>query len=287
MARYYLQPWKNKTWRRHLAWSREPLRHTSGDNLGHILSGDVLYPATVLKGKLLVAGRFVVGKCVGEAEARRIMKTKQLWSSQFHLIAADEPGPDWDFNRQIPDDITAQLLMTRSDGVRPLRFRAPGVLDVQTLRGLAELTPASARLLDDYLGRAAPRPKAPDAPVLDDDFELPEGRETLVEHRRRERSTLLVKRKKELATARDELHCEICGFDYGALYGPVGEGFIEIHHLVPLSSLAREEKTRLDDLALVCSNCHRMLHRGNDLLSPDQLIEMIVEANPEADEDEE
>lgn len=286
MARYYLQPWKNDTWRRHLAWSREPLRHTAGDNLGHIRPGDVLYPATVLKGKLFVGGRFVVAKCVGEAEAKRIMKTKRLWSSQFHFIAADDPGSDWDFNRQLPDDITAQLLMTRSDGVRPLRFRAPGVLDVQTLRGLAELTPASARLLDDYLGRAAPRPKAPDAPVLDDDFELPEGRETLVEHRRRERSNLLVRRKKELATARGELHCEICGMDYGAFYGPVGEGFIEVHHLVPLSSLAKEEKTRLDDLMLVCSSCHRMLHRGNDLLSPEDLVEMIIEANPDDEEDE-
>lgn len=55
------------------------------------------------------------------------------------------------------------------------------------------------------------------------------------------------------------LACEVCGFDFEAVYGELGRGFIECHHVVPLSEGQR--KTSLRDLALVCSNCHRMAHR--------------------------
>jgi len=38
-----------------------------------------------------------------------------------------------------------------------------------------------------------------------------------------------------------------------------------------LSSEEAEKKTSLDDLALVCSNCHRMLHREISTLSVEEL----------------
>lgn len=44
-------------------------------------------------------------------------------------------------------------------------------------------------------------------------------------------------------------------------YGEVGKDFIECHHTVPVSELTEGMKTKLSDMALVCSNCHRMLHR--------------------------
>ena len=37
--------------------------------------------------------------------------------------------------------------------------------------------------------------------------------------------------------------------------------FAEAHHLRPLSKKRAKEKTRLEDLVTVCSNCHRMLHQ--------------------------
>ncbi|GAB6158809.1 hypothetical protein JCM39194_20090 [Desulfotomaculum varum] len=49
------------------------------------------------------------------------------------------------------------------------------------------------------------------------------------------------------------------------------EGYIECHHTIPISEYAKEIKTRVSDLALVCSNCHRMLHRRRPWLSIDQL----------------
>jgi 5-methylcytosine-specific restriction endonuclease McrA len=63
--------------------------------------------------------------------------------------------------------------------------------------------------------------------------------------------------------AAGELACEVCGFDFQAIYGKHGDGYIEAHHKVPLSQVDGERETQIKDLALVCANCHRMLHRGS------------------------
>lgn len=38
---------------------------------------------------------------------------------------------------------------------------------------------------------------------------------------------------------------------------------LEVHHLIPLRDLKPGHKTKLSELAMVCPNCHRMLHRGS------------------------
>ncbi|MBV2227622.1 HNH endonuclease [Sphingobacterium mizutaii] len=50
--------------------------------------------------------------------------------------------------------------------------------------------------------------------------------------------------------------------NFSDLYGIHGKGFIECHHIFPIAKHGKRTTT-LDDLALVCSNCHRMLHRKN------------------------
>ena len=72
--------------------------------------------------------------------------------------------------------------------------------------------------------------------------------------------------------------CEVCDFDFGSVYGKLGEGFIEVHHDPPLSLLNRD--TTLNDLHTVCANCHRMLHRnGIEPIAIDALRRIIKEAN--------
>lgn len=95
----------------------------------------------------------------------------------------------------------------------------------------------------------------------DEGAEAAEGRLLTRLHRSRERNRNLVKRKKAEALNRDgKLLCAVCGFDFAVRYGPRGEGFIECHHTKPVSELQPGSKTRLADLALVCANCHRMIH---------------------------
>jgi 5-methylcytosine-specific restriction protein A len=76
------------------------------------------------------------------------------------------------------------------------------------------------------------------------------------------------------------LACAACGFDFATVYGDVGRGFIECHHLLALADLADEHKTRLADVALVCPACHRMVHRRRPWLGLDKLAELLVGRRP-------
>jgi putative restriction endonuclease len=115
--------------------------------------------------------------------------------------------------------------------------------------------------------------------VLEDteaDIEATEGRCRLRVHLSRERSKKLINAfKASLVT----FACEACGSDMGEAYGPLGEGYIEAHHRVPVASLKDGEKTKLSDLAALCPNCHRMIHR-NDLMSVEDLAAHIRARRP-------
>ncbi len=95
-------------------------------------------------------------------------------------------------------------------------------------------------------------------------------------HKLRERDPKIVKQKKDQAvSSHGKLTCEGCLFVFEEFYGDIGRGFIECHHLTPLSSFKAATRTTLDDLSLVCSNCHRMLHKKIDTLSLQDLKMMI------------
>ena len=77
-----------------------------------------------------------------------------------------------------------------------------------------------------------------------------------------------------------EIHgtiCFGCGIDLEEKYGERGKGFIEVHHIKPLSHQKKEividpEK----DLIPLCPNCHRIVHRfPSDILSIDQLRNIV------------
>ncbi len=86
-----------------------------------------------------------------------------------------------------------------------------------------------------------------------------ENRRVVVSHLRRERSRLLATECK----IRDNYQCQVCGLRFEKTYGRLGQAFAEAHHIVQLAKLRENIKTRQEDLATVCANCHRMLHRMN------------------------
>lgn len=90
-----------------------------------------------------------------------------------------------------------------------------------------------------------------------------EGHRRAVVHITIERSRALVSAKKaHVLSEVGRLTCEICGFDFFETYGSMGAGFAECHHRIPLATIGRVTSSRLDDLAIVCANCHRMLHQA-------------------------
>lgn len=98
---------------------------------------------------------------------------------------------------------------------------------------------------------------------VDPSLEALEGtaRVVLRQHMYRERASYLIVEKKHQAILQNKLFCECCNFNFAKVYPGHGENFIECHHRLPIHQ--GERITKLEDLALVCSNCHRMLHRQN------------------------
>ncbi|MDZ4636360.1 HNH endonuclease [Bacillus cereus] len=90
-----------------------------------------------------------------------------------------------------------------------------------------------------------------------------EGKQTLRTHLSYERNNQVIPLAKEHFKQQHggKLFCEICGFDFYKTYGELGKDYIEGHHTIPVSQLKEGEKTKLKDIIMVCSNCHRMLHR--------------------------
>jgi 5-methylcytosine-specific restriction protein A len=80
---------------------------------------------------------------------------------------------------------------------------------------------------------------------------------------------------KSVVAAGGDIACEVCGFNFSSAYGPRGEGYIEVHHRVPLH-VSGPTETTLSDLALLCSNCHRMIHRGTPWLTVEQLSKIVA-----------
>jgi predicted HNH restriction endonuclease len=102
-----------------------------------------------------------------------------------------------------------------------------------------------------------------------------EAWEALVRHRKREHRLRQAKIADALRESGDErLRCQVpgCEFDFEAVYGATGAGYAHVHHLKPLSSRTEPERTRLADLAVVCANCHAMIHRFGASRSLETLI---------------
>lgn len=111
--------------------------------------------------------------------------------------------------------------------------------------------------------------------TVDEENEFPEGKVLYRLHKYRERNRSLVAKAKELAIRKGSLECEVCGFDFFKTYGELGKGYIECHHVVPVSEYSINAKTKVTDLALVCSNCHRMLHRRRPWLGTAELKQVL------------
>ena len=95
-------------------------------------------------------------------------------------------------------------------------------------------------------------------------------------HRYRERSRKITNtKKKQFMKRHGRLYCEVCNFDFVETYGERGSGFIECHHTMPVSKMEPGRKTKLSELALVCANCHRMIHSKRPWLEVEQLKSLL------------
>ncbi len=103
-----------------------------------------------------------------------------------------------------------------------------------------------------------------------------EGKDKLKIHLAKERSRSLTDsaKLKWNIQGKGDIRCSTCSFSFKEKYGAIGTGFIEAHHIKPISSLAPDTIMKFEDIIPVCSNCHSMLHR-NRTVSIEQLRDAI------------
>ncbi len=107
-----------------------------------------------------------------------------------------------------------------------------------------------------------------------------EGKEKFTNHKSYEQNSLLSKNKKEtVLKEKGYLSCEACGFDFYKIYGERGYGFIECHHNKPVSEMDGESEVLLEDLSLLCSNCHKIIHRTKPWMTVAELKSISFDSN--------
>jgi hypothetical protein len=152
-GRYFTQYWTKKTWES--VRKDDPahaLAYVAGSQFRErgVQPGDCIYVVTNLNGQMMLAGRMRVARITNLKEARRKLGCEP-WDAPDQVFGSE--GTITDFDRVVPNDI-----------VRSLRFGPEGAalvfadarLDRQTLRAVRELTPNSARLLDELLEARTP-----------------------------------------------------------------------------------------------------------------------------------
>lgn len=114
-------------------------------------------------------------------------------------------------------------------------------------------------------------------PPTEDDLEgVDEGGLQLRQHLVRERDRgLRMKKVDSVRKVGGSLECEVCGFEFERVYGERGRDYCEVHHRTPLHE-SGTTKTKLNDLAILCANCHRMIHRHTPWLTVEELATLVM-----------
>jgi 5-methylcytosine-specific restriction protein A len=117
--------------------------------------------------------------------------------------------------------------------------------------------------------------------TVEKDIEALQLEETYIEGKLQSVLVNKHERNPNLRAAAIEIHgtrCQVCNFSFAETYGILGKDFIEVHHLYPVSSYQGEinvDPTK--DMAVVCSNCHRMIHRNpKHPLSLNELRQIVL-----------
>ncbi len=241
-----------------------------GDTLGHTANdqfrgvgvgpGDRIYIVGTDQGRLLLLARLLVERVVDQPEAERHFG-HSVYEAADHLLGA---GTAFRLDRVVPEVIAREL--QRESGKRIKIAGDEYRVDPGALQRTGRITEDSAALLDALLDEKV-RIGTDPPPGMH------EGKRQERRHWTIERSSAL----RTLALLRQGTDCRACGFSFGAVYGLVGEGFAEVHHLAPLASLQGEASVDpVTDVAVLCANCHRMVHREDPPLTPDELNEIVA-----------
>jgi 5-methylcytosine-specific restriction enzyme A len=136
---------------------------------------------------------------------------------------------------------------------------------------------ADIRLIEEWTTRVAAAviallPVEEDVEENFDTHGLPEGGKTQITVNRYERD----RRNRAAALAIHGHRCKACDTNMAERYGPIAEGLIEVHHIVPVSEVGPGYIIDpRSDLVPLCPDCHSVAHRRSPPYSIEELQNML------------
>jgi predicted HNH restriction endonuclease len=97
------------------------------------------------------------------------------------------------------------------------------------------------------------------AQEINNNLEVSEGDKYKAEVTFRKRNRAIIEAKKLNSNG----NCEACGFNYSNFYNGLTNNHLVAHHLYPIALQEKVRITKLEDIVLVCSNCHTAIHSQN------------------------
>jgi predicted HNH restriction endonuclease len=253
----------------------EELIHTASAEfrLRGVGPGDTVYVINLNEGRLRVIARMVVDLVVDQRGAERILRTRNLWDAADHCIARDGTATPARYDAYLTDSQLAKFRFVTADGKsQGPKHRKDGKIEPQSFRSpVREITPQTAALLDSVLGS---RPKSPAAKsVVSNPREVERAVEGLVtESRSKRRNPAL----RATALRRSNGTCAACGVDFNSVLGGRGLRCLVVHHTKQLKDRDTPAETNINDLAVVCANCHMLIHENpNQAMSVRELRRLL------------
>jgi 5-methylcytosine-specific restriction enzyme A len=199
---------------------------------------------------------------------------------------------DWSFRRGRHQPAYKQarehIRLVEEAGYRLKTFSMKrGAADPQSPGGPAKILGFTPKLIDKSLVRVGQSWYASEDGVsgrmpeeIDSAETVMEGAVSQVRVNRFERSA----EGRRRCLAKNGHLCTVCDFDFERAYGPIGRGYIHVHHTVPLSEIGGEyELSPETDLVPVCPNCHAMIHSTRPAMTVEQLRKHLVALTSSSD----
>jgi predicted HNH restriction endonuclease len=273
MATHYLIRWKNTDEEWPILEKLE-LDHAAGGQLDRLERGDVIWPVDIRDGKLYLIGKMVIGEFVtAEQAASRL--DYEPYPGEYHVMA--EEGTIEKYRRINIMPIAYDLRFDSPTGADRLTPNKDGEINVYQFRQMRRLAPASVHQIEAiwHDGGLNISDITTLIEVVEDDVAYSEGETVVRSRQERQRSQRLVQSaKRHFKERHGRLFCQVCGFDFEEVYGELGADFIEAHHIVPLSYDQTPRVSQIDDIVMLCANCHRMIHR-NGLKSVSEISQIV------------
>ena len=153
--------------------------------------------------------------------------------------------------------VNSRQIRTAADDVIRLKTELFGPSNAGSAHALIEAEAKSAVSAEDIAGR--------------------EGRLLVRIHTYKERDRQFVRKVRDYYRLQGDgrLTCQACGATPSDTYGGAGEPAMEAHHIVPIEELQPDSEVRIEDMAMLCANRHRVVHSRKPCFTIEEMRELV------------